>query len=99
MIDKAIVQTQHVPISEESYVNLPQGVRDWIEQELQWKKENIVSFHIKYEIAEDGEIKVDGHTWKKWKYGNGRDVIVKNGKETKYQDFVCENGEWKKKEG
>lgn len=38
----------HLPISEVAYNSLPQAVRDWIVQDLKWKREDIFSYHVKY---------------------------------------------------
>jgi hypothetical protein len=42
-------ELEHIPISELVYNNLNQGVKNWIEQDLGWKREDIFSYWVKYE--------------------------------------------------
>lgn len=83
-------------LSEEEYNLLKQGVRNWIEQDLKWKREEIVSIHIEYEII---EIDANKEQWKQWRHGRNRDVTVKrNTQEKQYQRFInLDDNEWQKK--
>lgn len=74
----------------------PQGVRDWIEQDLKWKYEDISSLSIYNEIVENPDAK----DWKSmWRYGNYTDVTIGGVLEVKCQRFIrLENGDWEKEE-
>lgn len=88
-------ELEHTPIRQETYDALKQGVRDWIEQDLKWKREDIVSIDIGYQI-----IKTDAsdEEWAKWKHGRNVNVTLKSMlQEKRYQRFIrLDNGDWQK---
>lgn len=90
-------ELEHVPISELAYNRLNQGVKNWIEQDLKWKREDIMSVDIGYQI-----IKIDAsdEEWSKWRHGQGVNVTLKSmSQEKQSQRFVrVDNDDWQKVE-
>jgi len=70
-------ELEHVPISELGYDLLKPGVRTWIEQDLGWKREDIMSIGIENEILDDGyTIGEDGQKWAQKKLGKHHIVTL-----------------------
>jgi len=99
--DNPIVDNQKAPISEEAYESFPLGFKTWIEKDLKWKREDIISFHIRYETLKDGyTIGEDGKKYAKWRYGKHADVTVANIQLEKHLARFerLNDGSWKKKD-
>jgi hypothetical protein len=92
-------ELEHVSVSEVGYNLLKQGVRNWIEQDLGWKREDVFSVHFQNEILRDGEV-IDekGKQWKQWKQGKHVDVTLESmSQEKQHQRFVrLDDGQWQK---
>lgn len=87
-------------LSEVGYNLLKQGVRNWIEQDLQWKREEIISYYIKYELIEDGYKEDENKKkWAKWKHGKNVEVtIMKINQEKQFAHFIkLDDGDWELK--
>lgn len=78
-----------------TYNALKAPVKKWIEQELQWKQDEIVSILMKYGSYENED--KDG--FKAWKHDNNIEVVIeRNTRERQTAYFArLENGNWRKK--
>lgn len=95
------IDNQKAPISEEAYESFPLGFKNWIEQDLKWKREDIASFYIRYETLKNGyTIGEDGKKWARHKYGNHADVTIERITQEKYiaRFERLNDGSWKKKD-
>jgi hypothetical protein len=88
------VDNQKASISELAFNTYPQGLKDWI-IELGWKREDIISCHVEYEMVETN---ASDEKWKRWKYGNRVDVTVNNMQlKRHFARFIrLDNGQWQK---
>jgi len=89
-------ELEHTPIHEGYYNYLKQGVKDWIEQDLGWKREDIMSVDIKYEAIKTN---ASDEEWERWRRGQHVDVTLENmSQEEQHQRFVWLDDEnWQKK--
>lgn len=90
--------SEDTPILQETYNALKPGVRNWIEEDLRWKREEISGINLENEILDDGHEEVDGKKWAKWKIGKHVDVTIwRNKKEQQYARFIrLDTGDWQK---